>query len=39
LEKKDGMFTIGCPDESCLGFPAIKFQTRTDAIDAWNRRA
>jgi Lar family restriction alleviation protein len=33
------MFTIGCLDESCIGFPAIKFQTRKDAVAAWNRRA
>jgi len=39
LEKKDGMFTIGCLDESCLGFPTVTFQTRKDAIDGWNRRA
>lgn len=33
------MFSVGCLDESCIGFPTIKFQTRKDAIDSWNRRA
>jgi hypothetical protein len=33
------MFSIGCLDESCIGFPTVKFQTRKDAIDAWNLRA
>jgi len=33
------MFSVGCLDESCIGFPSVTFQTRNDAIAAWNRRA
>lgn len=33
------VFTIGCLDEGCIGFPAIMFQTRKAAVEAWNRRA
>jgi len=32
-------FTVGCLDESCIGFPSITFQIRNDAIAGWNRRA
>jgi Lar family restriction alleviation protein len=32
-------FSVGCLDESCIGFPSTTFQTRKDAITAWNRRA
>jgi hypothetical protein len=34
---KPVMFTVGCIDESCIGFPAVKFQTRRDAIAAWEQ--
>jgi len=44
LEKKHGTtsrvtFAVGCLDESCIGFPSITFQLRSDAVAAWNRRA
>ena len=44
VEKTHGItspvtYSVGCLDESCIGFPSVTFQTRKDAIAAWNRRA